>query len=247
MEYPNFKDKHLQESLFHPEDFINYRNITKKKFPEKYILTYQNSVKRYFLKKFKPKKIQLYSLLTIYVYKDIGFVKIAGIGSPIAASTMEELIVLGGKKFLNIGTAGGLHKEGIFVCEKSLRDEGTSHHYLKNRKFAFPDKELTKNFEKTFKKQGVNYKKGLGWTIDAPYRETKAEVEKYSKQGIKTVDMEASALFSVAKYRKVQIACAFVVSDVLGKKWVPNFKGLNVKRELNKLVNLSIYCLENSK
>lgn len=158
---------------------------------------------------------------------------------------MEELIALGGKEFLNIGTAGGLKKEGIILCEKALRDEGTSYHYIPKGKFAYPDKSLTIRLEKLLKKINIPFMKGATWTIDAPYRETKAEIEKYSKQGIYTVEMEASALFSVAKYRNVKIASVFIVSDLLGKKWLPKFHRFNVKRAQNDLIDVAINFFRN--
>ena len=195
MAYPHFKDKHLQDALFNPSDYIKYDNWDKKKFPKKYILTYQNHVKAYFLRKYKPKKFRVNSLLTIFIHKGIGFVKL-GIGSPAATAVMEELIAAGGKEFLSIGTAGGLHKEGIFLCKKALRDEGTSYHYIKSGKYAYPHKELTKKLGFFIKKEGLDYAPGTTWTIDAPYRETKKEIERYAKQGISTVEMEASALFT---------------------------------------------------
>lgn len=242
MAYPQFKNKHLQEALFHPQDFVNYKNV-KGPFPKKYILCYQFSAKDHFLRKYKPKKRKIYSHLIIYEYKDIGLVKMPGIGAPQAITILEELVALGGKDFLSIGTAGGLHHEGVFLCNKALRDEGTSHHYLPYGKFEYPNKEFTEKLAKCIKKKGINYFPGTTWTIDAPYRETKAEVERYSKQGISTVEMEASALFAVAKYRKVKMASAFVVSDVLKKKWEPKFHSLNVRRTLNLLVDASVDCL----
>ncbi len=244
MAYPNFDNKHLQESLFHPVDYVKYKKYNTKGLPKKYLLTYQERAKNYFIRKYKPKKLKFYSLLTIYVYKNIGFVRMTGIGAPNAATVLEELIALGGKEFINVGTAGGLHSEGIFLCEKALRDEGTSYHYLAHGDFVFPDKKLTEDFENCLKKNNLEFFKGATWTIDAPYRETKAEVEKYSKQGIKTVEMEASALFAVADYRKVKIASAFVVSDLLGKKWEPKFHKFNVRKAQGKLIDAAVKCLE---
>lgn len=243
MSYPNFKDKHLQEALFSPEDFVKYKKFPKN-LPKKYILTYQNPAANYFRRKYKPKRVKLYKLLTVYVYKDIGFVKLTGVGAPLAGAVLEELIALGGKTFINIGTAGGLHHEGVFLCTKALRDEGTSHHYLPKGDFILPDEELTKKLKNFIEKEGVKYFSGATWTIDAPYRETKAEVEAYSKKGIFTVEMEASALFAVAKYRKVKIASAFVVSDLLGKTWLPKFHRFDVKRAQNKLIDIGVKCLQ---
>ncbi len=243
MTYPNFKDKYLQEALFNPIDFINYKKF-KGKFPKKYIITYQKSALKYFIRKYKPKKHLFYSMLDVYIYKDIGFVRMTGIGSPHASSIVEGLIALGGKNFLNIGTAGGLHHEGVFLCEKALRDEGTSHHYLPKGDFVLPDEKLTEKLGKFIQKENLEYFKGTTWTIDAPYRETKAEVEHYSKNGIATVEMEAAALFAVAKYRKVKIASAFVVSDLLGKKWQPKFHRFDIKKTQNKLIDVAVSCLK---
>src|SRR3989344_6408269 len=218
MSLVNFRNKHLEVGLFSPSDYVKYKKFPNN-LPKKYIITYQTKALNYFLRKYKGKykKVKLYSLLTVYVYKDIGFVKMSGIGAPNAVAVFEELIALGGKEFLNIGTAGGLHHEGIFLCKKALRDEGTSYHYLKNGMFAYPDKNLTEKISKVLKSKGMEYFQGTSWTIDAPYRETRAEVERYAKQGISTVEMEASALFAVAQYRKVKIASVFVVSDLLKK------------------------------
>jgi len=242
MAYPNFKNKYLQESIFHPIDFVKYRKF-KGKFPKKYILTYQGKAERYFVRKYKPKKYKLYSLLNIWIYKDIGFVKMTGIGSPNATTVMEELIALGGKEFINIGTAGGLNHDGVSLCKKALRDEGTSHHYIKNNKFILPDKDLTIKLEKVLAKNKVEFFEGITWTIDAPYRETRAEIEKYAKQGISTVEMEASALFAVAQYRKVKIAAAFVVSDLLGKKEFSKFHRFDIRKAQNKIIDSAIECL----
>lgn len=239
MAYPNFRNKHLQEALFHPEDFLKYNKI-KGKFPTKYIITYQSRAKAHFQRKYHPKKTKLYSLLTLYTHKDMSFIKMSGIGAPVSAAILEELIALGGKEFLNIGTAGGLHQEGIFLCTKALRDEGTSHHYLAQGRYSYPNKDLTARFEKQLKISGIAYQKGATWTIDAPYRETKAEVEHYRKRGIATVEMEASALFAVAEVRKVKLASVFVVSDILGNEWKPKFKKFDVVRSQNELIDAAV-------
>ncbi|MEK6904857.1 MAG: nucleoside phosphorylase, partial [Nanoarchaeota archaeon] len=181
---------------------------------------------------------------TIYQHKNIGIVLMTGIGSPNAATVMEELIALGGKEFLNIGSAGGLKDFGIFLCEKSIRDEGTSYHYITLGKYAYPDKGLTNRLEKQLVKNRISFQKATSWTIDAPYRETKAEIQKYKKQGVATVEMESSALFTVAQVRKVKIASAFVVSDILGDdKWDPQFDAKHVNQNLNKLFDVALECL----
>lgn len=251
MTYPNYLNKYLEKALFHPRDFVKYVKFDRQNFPKKMVITYQHSALDYFKRKFKGKyKLFNFSRSTkIYILEKekIGFMKMSGIGAPHATTLLEEFIELGTKEFINIGTAGGLQHEGVFLCEKAIRDEGTSHHYLPNGKYSYPDKFLTNMLGNELGKKEIKFEKSTSWTVDAPYRETKKEIEHYRKEGVSTVEMEASALFAVAKIRKARIASAFVVSDTLLKKWNPNFKGIDVIKTQNKLIDAAIDCLRKIK
>jgi len=244
MTYPNFEGKHLEKALVSPEDYISWDKISKrwnKRKPSKYILIYSVKLLNRFKRKYKPKKIVLYNTVTVYQYKNLGVVRMTGIGAPHAATVLEELIALGGKEFINMGTAGGLEKFGTYLCSKAVRDEGTSYHYAPHGDLAYPNKQLTSKFGTALKNKGIAFEAGTTWTIDAPYRETKAEIKHYKKLGIKTVEMETSALFTIARIRKVRIASAFVVSDVLNeKKWNPQFGTTKVVQKLNELFDAGI-------
>lgn len=245
MAYPKYENKHEEEALFTAQEHVSWKKYLKKHYkgPKKYIIVYYAKVLNHFIKKYKPKKLKLKKLITVYHYKDIGVVRMTGIGSPHAATVFEEIIALGGKEFLNIGSAGGLDGFGFFLCDKAIRDEGTSYHYMPHGDFAYPDKELTKRMEKSMQKSDIKFEQAATWTIDTPYRETKAEIRHYKKMGVKTVDMEASALFAVAKVRKVKIASAFVVSDILGEdKWDPQFDSKHVTQNLNRLLDVAVEC-----
>ncbi|MEK6918491.1 MAG: nucleoside phosphorylase [Nanoarchaeota archaeon] len=246
MSIPKFKDKHLYDSMVNPANAMSIINKKFKNLPKKYLFVYEKFALRYFLRKYKPKKLVLSGRMTIYLHKDIGFVRMEGIGAPYTVGFMENLIGLGGKVFLNIGFAGGLHKEGIILCKKSLRDEGTSHHYIPHGDYAHPDEELTKKLANFLDKNKVEYSAGDSWTTDSYFRETKEEVAKYSKEGIIAVEMESSALFTVGKFRNVKVASAFVVSDILRDKWEQKAEHYNVKGGLKKLVDLGIKFLGNN-
>jgi len=158
----------------------------------------------------------------------IGITGNFGIGAPMAAILLEELAAYGIENFISIGTAGALQKDlklGSFVvCSKAIRDEGTSHHYLEGEKYAYPSESLTQTIVQTMEKLGKEYTLGTSWTTDAPFRETIKEIEQYKGEGVSTVDMEASAIFSVAKYLHVDAASIFTISDYLGEKeWKPYF------------------------
>lgn len=245
MTFPNFINKHLEEALFNAHDFLKYKKTDLRNFPSNYIIAYQQGPLDYFKRAFKGKYkiIKFSGQLKVHKLGDIGFVKLDGIGAPHAGTLLEELIALGGKRFINLGTAGGLQHRGTFLCEKAIRDEGTSSHYAKHEKYAYPSRELTRKLGECLTRQKLIFEKGITWTIDAPYRETKAEVEQYRNEGVATVEMEASALFAIAKLRKVEIAAAFAVSDLLKSEWEPEFHTMNLKKSLNKIVDAAVDCL----
>ncbi|MDV3278559.1 MAG: nucleoside phosphorylase [Nitrososphaerales archaeon] len=161
-----------------------------------------------------------------------------GIGAPLASVAVEELIAMGARSFLILGTAGGLEKPEagrLVLCTKALRDEGTSHHYLPNSMYVEPDKVLTGRLVSALRKERIEFIKGPTWTIDAPYMESKEELDIYASKGILTVEMEAAAVFAVAKVRKAKAAAAFVVSDVLTKKGWSGFVAGRRKTDFENL------------
>lgn len=241
MSFPVFENKHLEKALFSPADLPRNKNLPKD-LPKKAILIYSRHSMSYIKKRYKPKKIKEFLVgMDYYWYKDIAFVKVNGIGAPHVATVFEELVSLGHKTFLNIGIAGGMEDFGVYVCDRAIRDEGTSSHYLKHEKYSYPDKSLTLELHKVLIKNKVDFKVGTTWTIDAPYRETVTEVKHYQKEGVKTVEMEASALFVVAKVRNVKVAAAFSVSDlVLPEKWDPHFDKKHIRVRLNKLLDSAV-------
>ena len=162
------------------------------------------------------------------------------IGAAGAVTMFENLIALGGRRFLSIGTAGalvpGLEPGDLFVCDRALRDEGTSHHYVRGARFAHPGAELTTTACTALRALGREFTIGAAWTTDAPYRETRAEVEQYTAEGISVVEMEAAALFAVAEYRGVELGAMFCVSDSLaGGSWKIAFRSENVAQGLLRL------------
>lgn len=246
MAYPKIGNKQRYEPLFSASQYVHWSDLSAggRCQPRKFILIYYPYLLSHFIRKYRPKRIEVNRLIKIYLYKGVGIVQMTGIGAPNAVVVLEELIALGGREFVNVGSCGGLRDFGIFLCERAIRDEGTSYHYASHRRYAHPDRRLTERLAKQFRKDGIAFKMGTGWTIDAPYRETKKEIIRYRKEGVVTVDMEASALFTVAKARGVKMASAFVVSDILGKdEWDPQFDNAHVRNKLKKLLEASVECM----
>jgi uridine phosphorylase len=100
---------------------------------------------------------------------------------------MDELIGDGVEALLSIGFAGclddGIDMGEFIVCEKAIRDEGTSHHYVESEKFAHPSEILVAETERLLADRCEPYHAGPSWTTDAIYRETKEEVRRYAEAG----------------------------------------------------------------
>ena len=120
-----------------------------------------------------------------------------------------------------------------------------SHHYLPPAKLATAPTELTAALGAAMTAAGLQFRRGVSWTIDAPYRETVAEVRHYQAEGVLCVEMEAAALFAVGQVRGLQVASAFVISDSLADLvWDPQFHGPEVKAGLTALYEAAKGCLE---
>lgn len=235
MPFPNFAGKHQHDAFFSPDDFLEYEQeqgrLPDFPVPDGIVLCYQPSLLRHILATEDHENVDFAGNMALLSDTGgrIGVVGRFGIGAPAAAAALEELIALGVRRFISIGTAGGLQRDlaigALTVCDKAIRDEGVSHHYLPSEAFAFPSAELTATFLDQIARHGRNAVIGPSWTIDAPYRETVEEARHYQREGVLTVEMEAAALFAVAQYRGVAIASGFAISDSLAElTWTPRFR-----------------------
>ena len=156
------------------------------------------------------------------------FVAGPAIGAPMAVMTLEKLIALGAKKITVCGWCGslssGLAIGDILLPTWGVSEEGTSKHYpLEGRASSFPS--LRETLADYLRQNSLVCQEGPIWTTDAPYRETRGQVEGYAGKSILGVDMEFNALATVAAYRKIELAAVFLVSDELWKsEWQPGFK-----------------------
>ena len=160
------------------------------------------------------------------------------IGAPYAAMLLESLIAKGVDKIIFIGWCGSMTDKlnigDIILPYKTIVDEGTSANYKildKKTPVSIPDLKLMDKLSRHLRSSGNDFKKTTIWTTDAIYRETKKKIAYYKELGAHAVEMECSALFSVAQFRKVSIAGVLVVSDsVASKDWDPGFRNKRFKQ-----------------
>lgn len=130
-----------------------------------------------------------------------------GIGASLGAALMEEVIALGGKKFICCGSGGVLDKDiaagKILVPTSAIRDEGTSYHYVRPSREISVNSEAVKAIEKVLKEHNCSYMPVKIWSTDSFYRETRDKMKLRKEEGCLAVDMECSAFCAVAEYRNV--------------------------------------------
>jgi uridine phosphorylase len=243
MSYPNCPDKYNQKGLIDPKEFVHYAKYPTR-IPNHILIAFDTSCLEYFLSMYEVStKIVMHSDLVIHQHRNMGFVRLPGIGGPNLVAAAEEMIALGSQSFITVGTAGGLYKEGVYLCQKALRDEGTSYHYLPAERYVYADSNLMSKLGSSLEKVGISYTLGTTWTTDAPYRETQVEVKNYADKKVDTVEMECASLFAVAKYRKVAAASALVVGDILAETWTPMFQMASIQSTLQRMVDAGVDCL----
>ena len=91
-------------------------------------------------------------------------------------------------------------------------------------------------------KKEISFKASLIWTTDAIFRETSAKVERFKNQGAQAVEMELSALYSVAAFYAMPLVGMLLVSDELfSGQWLPGFRD---KRFLASRDQLAEFLIE---
>ncbi len=156
------------------------------------------------------------------------------IGAPQTILILERLIALGVRQVLAFGWCGSLQPNvnigDLVLPLGGFSEEGTSTHYPLSESDPGPSPAMVRCLEDHLGSSRCRIHKGRVWTTDAPFRETRAKVHQYQRDGLLAVDMETSALFTLAHYRGIQLAQVLVVSDELATlKWVHGFRNPKFK------------------
>jgi uridine phosphorylase len=159
----------------------------------------------------------------------------SGMGAPLAAALMEEVIAKGGRNFIVFGSCGALSHdlaEGhLILPAEAYRDEGTSYHYAPASDYI-----RIRNAERVaeiLSEIKVPFVKGRIWTTDGLYRETRNNADARRAEGCLAVDMECSALQTVCDLRGAELYQYVYAEDLLGDEtWMPRNMGMVTHDEM---------------
>ena len=230
MSFPNYPEKHNLESLLTADELVAYRarlGRMPKVQPAGVLFCLERGLPNRMRWRIPVARAGAMNADVYAVKKSKGRVAVLtsfGGGSPMVMELAEELAVMGTKKMVLMTWGGTLQKDinpgDIIVCNRAIRDEGASHHYLPPAKYVDADSSLVNELAEAIRKRGAACSVGTTWTTDAPYRETREEILQYQGEGVKTVEMESAGLFTVGQIRNVQTASVVIGMDSLASlRW----------------------------
>ncbi|MGQ4873914.1 MAG: nucleoside phosphorylase [Promethearchaeia archaeon] len=233
-EFPILEFDNDKTAVINPWDWVKPIDA-----PEHCVITFFKEVIDKLVKEEKAKKIAEEKTELgrhpIYLVKYQGrefITYLSGVTAPFAAALLEFVIQLGCKKFIVCGSAGSLDKSctaHIIVLKSAIRDEGVSYHYIPPSREVEADPEMILALIRTLDTYNIQYLISKTWTTSAIYREIPQKIKLRREEGCFTVEMEAAALFAVAKSRCVKIAQLLYISDdVSGEKWDKMNIGKNI-------------------
>lgn len=143
-----------------------------------------------------------------------------GIGCPSAAIAVEELANAGSTHFIRVGSSAalqpGVATGDIIINTGSMRLDGTSAAYVDDGFPAVPDHFLVHALIEAARdlstERGFGVHIGLNASSDAFYAETPAFIENLQRQRILNIEMESSAIFTIAHLRSLSAAMVCAVS-----------------------------------
>jgi uridine phosphorylase len=142
-----------------------------------------------------------------------------GIGSPSAAVAVEELAAVGVETMIRPGTTGalqtGIEIGDMVIATGAAKDEGTTKRYEAVEYPAVPDYEVLSTLVDAASADEGDVHVGPIATDDAFYAEDEAYFTDREAAGILAVEMEAAALFTLARRKGLRAGAICTVDGNL--------------------------------
>lgn len=149
--------------------------------------------------------------------RKVGYMRIPP-GTVILEGVMRSLVYTRVETVIGVGSCGalqpGIECGDIVVSGSSQAGECLSPHYgFPHGEMVDGDAELTAGMAGFFRRRGLPVHEGPIITTGAAFRETDEMIAAWSEQGFLGVELEASALFSLAAFLGLKATVALLVTD----------------------------------
>ena len=172
-------------------------------------------------------------------------VQATGMGCPSAAIVFEELVQLGVKRLVRIGTCGGLQPDmqlgDLVIAISAVPADATATHIVGGEPHApTADWELVHGAVHAARELDRPVRVGPIVTSDVFYNPDGDQYARWSDRGILAVEMEAAVLFTLGALRKVQAGCLLTVSDVVVEGEFVRITDEEMRRAVDGMTELAL-------
>jgi DeoD family purine-nucleoside phosphorylase len=172
-------------------------------------------------------------------------VQATGMGCPSAAIVFEELVQLGVKRFLRVGTCGGLQPDlelgDLIVAVSAVPADATAQHLVGGEPHTpTSDWELVHGAVHYAKEVGEPLRIGPIVSSDLFYNPDGEQYDRWCARGILAVEMEAAVLFTLGALRGVQAGCLLTVSDVVVEKEFKRISDDELRAAVDRMTRIAL-------
>ena len=221
----------LAPSVFQPENLLRearrQKNISNCNVPKICVLDPDGDLAKYLIDKEEATENKCWACYHSSLYSftsngiEIGIIPCI-VGASYAVLVAEQLFVSGCQSLISITSAGIItppsNNKRFALITESIRDEGTSYHYLPEGQASTISQALLQKLNKYTSNANCPWFPAKSWTTDAPYRETTLAISAMEKENVCCVEMEAAALYAFAHAKNKQVICFAHLTNTMAQE-----------------------------
>lgn len=175
-------------------------------------------------------------------------VQATGMGCPSASIVTEELIQLGAKNLLRVGTCGGYHANlalgDLIVATAATAQDGTVSALTQGVPYApAAHFDVVHAAHHAAESAGTRTFMGPIVSSDLFYDPEEDPAGLWSNLGVLAVEMEAAAIFTIAAMHGVKAGCLLTVSDTIGRENIVRIEDSALQTAVDNMTALALDTL----
>jgi DeoD family purine-nucleoside phosphorylase len=178
-------------------------------------------------------------------------VQASGMGCPSAGIVIEELVMLGVKRILRVGTCGGLQPDmklgDLIVAITAVPADSTAMHLVREPHCPTADWDIVHGAVHAAKELGKPVRVGPIVSSDIFYNPDDGQYQRWSERGVLAVEMEAAMLFTLGALRKIKTGCLLTVSDVVVEGEFVRISDAEMKAAVDQMTELALHTATDDK
>ena len=172
-------------------------------------------------------------------------VQSTGMGCPSAAIVVEELVQLGVKRLLRVGTCGGLQNDlalgDLIIALSAIPADATARHLVgTDQHVPTASWELVHGAVHVAKEIGQPMRLGPIVSSDLFYNPDDGQYARWSSRGVLAIEMEAAVLFTLAALRGASAACLLTVSDLIAVEQFVRISDADLAAAVGRMTELAL-------